>query len=581
MFKRLNIKEKGCDNESLLSDRFHIQKLLLDFDREASIHLDDDNTEELLIQLSKIYSECVIPLTAVTINENLVKSWSLFDIYLKLELCGGCIEHFILAFQMISSIITTNPNSVYLLFTPLNERADICPIKYICLMLNHCFYDSDPNSPEFENLLTSISFLQADYIGNGVEDEFIRNLENGQKDNLKATKNEGSENNEFKSEELAVNLIIESLDLLELILKYIDDLSLMYETDFKQTENFTICIKALIDTYSPIFQTILSSKMMLKLHGKETDKIKEARIIVLRIFERLALVLFNTGLLPYFLESLNKEIVGNQGTVFESLMDILSPDFPNWYTFKYKGLEELKNFIFSLQLQFTGFLFLKTICNTVEEPSSAVNMLLNVRKHHIPFDELPDFISQSNYWFSDIKDKLNFDKENTVFGNFSENGNSLPKYVNSIFSNLFYRVAAVAFHNGLKLQQNMIDFSQITETFHESIIGSETLALKRLYSLKTDLFIVNIQIIAFVISSIVSISAEVVSDDEFIKSNPTAEVISILHLFLVWICEFVFDYKSKIPILYHILEEINIIKIRLPILHNAFNNKEITNDNKI
>ncbi|TRY50447.1 putative transmembrane Protein [Cryptosporidium tyzzeri] len=581
MFKKLNIKEKGCDNESLLSDRFHIQKLLLDFDREASIHLDDDNTEELLIQLSKIYSEYVIPLTAVTINEDLVKSWSLFNIYLKLELCGGCIEHFILAFQMISSIITTNPNSVYLLFTPLNERADICPIKYICLMLSNSFYGLDPKSPEFENLLTSISFLQTDYIGNGIEDEFIRNLENGQKDNFKAIKNEEVENKKFKLEELAVNLIIDSLDLLELILKYIDDLSLMYEADFKQTENFIICIKALIDTYSPIFQTILSSKMMLKLHGKETDKIKETRIIVLRIFERLALVLFNTGLLPYFLESLNKEIVSNQGTVFESLMDILSPDFPNWYTFKYKGLEELKNFIFSLQLQFTGFLFLKTICNTVEEPSSAVNMLLNVRKHHIPFDELPDFISQSNYWFSDIKDKLNFDKENTIFGNFSEYGNSLPKYVNSIFSNLFYRVAAVAFHNGLKLQQNMIDFSQITETFHEGVIGSETLALKRLYSLKTDLFIVNIQIITFIISSIVSISAEVVSDDEFIKSNPTAEVISILHLFLVWICEFVFDYKSKIPIFYHILEEINIIKIRLPILYNAFNNKDSTNDNKI
>ncbi|EAK90499.1 hypothetical protein [Cryptosporidium parvum Iowa II] len=581
MFKKLNIKEKGCDDESLLSDRFHIQKLLLDFDREASIHLDDDNTEELLIQLSKIYSEYVIPLTAVTINEDLVKSWSLFNIYLKLELCGGCIEHFILAFQMISSIITTNPNSVYLLFTPLNERTDICPIKYICLMLSNSFYGLDPKSPEFENLLTSISFLQTDYIGNGIEDEFIRNLENGQKDNLKAIKNEEIENKKFKLEELAVNLIIESLDLLELILKYIDDLSLMYEADFKQTENFIICIKALIDTYSPIFQTILSSKMMLKLHGKETDKIKETRIIVLRIFERLALVLFNTGLLPYFLESLNKEIVSNQGTVFESLMDILSPDFPNWYTFKYKGLEELKNFIFSLQLQFTGFLFLKTICNTVEEPSSAVNMLLNVRKYHIPFDELPDFISQSNYWFSDIKDKINFDKENTIFGNFSEYGNSLPKYVNSIFSNLFYRVAAVAFHNGLKLQQNMIDFSQITETFHEGIIGSETLALKRLYSLKTDLFIVNIQIITFIISSIVSISAEVVSDDEFIKSNPTAEVISILHLFLVWICEFVFDYKSKIPIFYHILEEINIIKIRLPILYNAFNNKDSTNDNKI
>ncbi|KAL3127341.1 putative transmembrane domain-containing [Cryptosporidium hominis] len=581
MFKKLNIKEKGCDNESLLSDRFHIQKLLLDFDREASIHLDDENTEELLIQFSKIYSEYVIPLTAVTINESLVKSWSLFDIYLKLELCGGCIEHFILAFQMISSIITTNPNSVYLLFAPLNERTDICPIKYICLMLSNSFYGLDPKSPEFENLLTSISFLQTDYIGNGIEDEFIRNLENGQKDNLKAIKNEESENKKFKLEELAVNLITDSLDLLELILKYIDDLSLMYEVDFKQTENFIICIKALIDTYSPIFQTILSSKMMLKLHGKETDKIKETRIIVLRIFERLALVLFNTGLLPYFLESLNKEIVSNQGTVFESLMDILSPDFPNWYTFKYKGLEELKNFIFSLQLQFTGFLFLKTICNTIEEPSSAVNMFLNVRKHHIPFDELPDFISESNYWFSDIKDKLDFDKENTIFGNFSEYGNSLPKYVNSIFSNLFYRVAAVAFHNGLKLQQNMIDFSQITETFHEGVIGSETLALKRLYSLKTDLFIVNIQIITFIISSIVSISAEVVSDDEFIKSNPTAEVISILHLFLVWICEFVFDYKSKIPIFYHILEEINIIKIRLPILYNAFNNKDSTNDSKI
>ncbi|KAH8581996.1 2 transmembrane domains [Cryptosporidium sp. chipmunk genotype I] len=576
MFEKLNIKEKGCTDESLLSDRFHIQKLLLDFDREASIHLDDDNTKKLLIHFSKIYSESIIPLTAVTVNEDLLRTWSLFDIYLKLERCGGCIEHFILAFQMISSILTTNPNSVYLLFTPLNERTDICPIKYICLMLSKSFYGLDPNSPDFENLLYSISFLQTDYVGNDIKDEFIRGLENIEKENLKAIGNCGSENKKFKLEELVVNLITDSLDLFELILKYIDDLTFMYEADFRQTENFIICIKTLIDTYSPIFQAILSSKMMLKLHGKETDKIKETRIIVLRIFERLTLVLSNTGLLPYFLESLNREIVGKRGTVFESLMDILSPDFPNWYTFKYQGLKESKNFIFSLQLQFTGFLFLKTICNSVEESYSAVDMFLNLRKHHIPFDELPDFISQSNYWFSDIKDKLNFDQENSVFGNFSEYGNSLPQYVNSIFSNLFYRVAAVAFHNGLKLQQNMIDFSQITETFHESIIGSETLALKRLYSLKIDLFIINIQIIAFTISSIVSISDDIISDYEFIKSNPTAEIISILHLFLVWICEFVFEYKSKIPQFYHILEEINMIKIRLPILHNAFNNKETT-----
>ncbi|OII75198.1 uncharacterized protein cubi_03214 [Cryptosporidium ubiquitum] len=575
MFERLNIKEKGCGHDTILSDRFHIQKILLDFDQEASIHLDDDKTEELLIQLVKIYSESIISLDAVTINDNLVRNWSLFNIYLKLEMCGGCIEHFKLAFQMISSVITTVPNSVYLLFTPLNENTDLCPIKYLCWMLSKTFYGIDSGSTDFQKLLSSISFLQAEYVGNGIRDELIRGFENSQKDNLKVTENAENYKNKSSLEESAVDLITDSLDLLELIFKYIDDLTFIYEADFKQTENFNICIRTIISTYSPIFQTILSSKTMQKMHGKETDKIKETRILVLRIFERLALVLSNTDLLPIFLDSLNKEIVSSQGTIFESLMDIFSPDFPNWYTSNYRGLIESKNFIFSLQLQFAGFLFLKTLCNNLEESSPAVDMFLSVRKHYIPFDELPDFISQSNYWFSDVKDKLNFDKENSIFGNFPEYGNSLPQYVNSIFSNLFYRVVAVAFHNGLKLQQNIIDYSQITETLHESIIGNETLALKRLYFLKIDLFTVNIQIINFIITSIVSISSDNISDEEFRKSNPTAEVVSILHLFLVWICEFVFDYKSKIPQFYQILEEINMIKIRLPILYNAFN-KEIT-----
>ncbi|KAJ1608258.1 putative transmembrane domain-containing protein [Cryptosporidium canis] len=571
MFERLDVSSGGCSHDSILSDRFHIQRILMDFSREASIHLDDDQTEKLLIRLSKIYSELSTSLDAAEIDGGLVKTWGALNAYLRLEMCGGCLGHFILAFQMISGLLTENPNCVYLLFCPVSEASDLCPVHYLCMMLRKALFGRDLDAPDFKYLLSCMHFLQAEFVGDGIRDEFIRSLETGCKDDPVSTEASGTAERRPCLEELGVQLLIHSLEALEVILKCIDDLAFMYETDFKQTDSFSLCTRAILDTFLPVFQVVLSSKLMQKLHGKETDSIKEIRIMVLRILERLALVLSSTDLFPFLLELLNKGAVSSQGTVFESLMDIFSPDFPNWYTSRYRGLAELKNFIFILQLQFTGFLFVKNLCNSLSSSSSVSDLFLSVRRHYIPFDELPDFISKNSYWFSDVKDKLNFDRENSSFGNTSEFGSSLPQHVNSIFSNLFYRIAAVAFHNGLKLEQNMIDFSKITETMHKSIIGSETLALKRLHSLKIDIFTVNIQIISFILASIVSISDKETSDEEFRKSNPTAEVISILHLFLVWICEFVFDYKSKIPRLYQILEEINLIKIRLPILYNSFN----------
>lgn len=576
MFGRLCVKGNGCSHDSVLSDRFHVQRLLLDFDREASTHLDDYGTEELLARFAKVYSESSIPLSVVGVDRDLVESWRALNAYLRPEMCGGCVEHFILAFQMISSALVSNPNCVYLLFTPVDETSDFCPIIHLCKMLRRTFFGQDVDSVDFRDLLSCIDLLQARFTGNGIKDEFVRSLEEDQKTDLGCGESTGdAEQKEGPGESSVVSLLVESLELLQLVLKCIDDLTFMYGTDFRQTENFSNCIKAVLETYFPIFQAVLSSRRMVKLLGRETDCIKETRILVLRIFERMALVLSNTDLLPVLLQSLGREAVGEQGTIFESLMDILSPDFPSWYTSRYRGLAELKNFIFVLQLQFAGLLFLKSLCDGLDDSSSVADLFLAVRRHHIPFDDLPDFISKSSYWFSDVRDRLNFDRENSSFGGNSEHGTSLPQYVNSIFSNLFYRIAAVAFHNGLKLQQNMIDFSKVTETMHESITGSTTLAMKRLHSLKTDIFTVNVQIIALIITSVVSVSGEEVSkEEELKKSCPCAEAVSALHLFLVWICEFVFDYKSKIPQLYHILEEINLIKIRLPILHNAFNREE-------
>ncbi|KAF7459412.1 putative transmembrane Protein [Cryptosporidium felis] len=570
-FERANLEGKGCGSDVILSDRFLIQKTLVEFDSQASIHLDNESTEEVIKRLTRVDSVSEAPLDLILPNEQFSRKWQVLIGYLKLEFCGGCIEHFLLGFQMVSEILNTTPNAVYLLFIPINSQPQSSPINYLYLMLKKTFYGKDPLSPEFKKLISYLTHLRI-----GIQSKDSENAKETNYEQKKTVDKDGDNTDDEKEvrRDLGANLILQSLSFLDLVLSYIDNLSLMYDTDFRQTENFNSCFKTAISVYSPILQVVLSSVLMQRQTGRETDKIREARKTAIKILERMVLIFSGTSLLPFLLNSLQKEAVKDNASIFESLMDILSPDFPDWYARGFEDPDDKQIFFQTLELQLSGFEFLRTLCYYTEDTSYILKLFLDVKKHHIPYDKLPEFISKSDYWFSDIKDKLHFDRESSVFGTSSNSRDSLPQYVNSIFSNFFFRITSVAVHNGLKLQRNFVDFSEIPKEVGDSILTQETVFLKKLYEIKIDLFLTNVRILAFIISTIVTISENDVSDIDISKSIPLSEVVSSLFIFLVWICEFSFDQKSKIPQLYHILEDINMIKIRLPILCNAFYKEE-------
>ncbi|KAH7650209.1 hypothetical protein FG379_003288 [Cryptosporidium bovis] len=542
-----NIPNK-CDENLLLPDEFDIKKIIIDFKQESFLHLNDEKTEKIICLLTKGDYFLNTALNNIVDSMKLSNLFELLNKYFKLENCNNCINHGALAFKVASELLITVPNSVYLFYISLTDKKESCALINLCSTFKRLFYNMDQDDLEIDN--KKLIDMVINYIDTSIGEDILK-----EKDNSYHQKSA---------------IVFEALSFIENMFITLDNLSYNYKSDLRMSENYLFCSKFIFNTFFPLIQAILSSKIMIKKNGKESIKINELRIKILKIFERIVVSFYNTDLLKKFVVILNTKLIDDQSTIIESLMDIISPDFPNWYTKNYKIELKQDFYVTSLQLQYHTFSFILVLCNYFES-TSMVDILLKVRKTYISMDDLPEFISKNNFCFSDITDKLDFDNTQSIFESSQESHNILPQYCNSIFNNFYYRIVSNALYNGFKLQQSTFDFSTIEKDYiNDTIIGKETYNLSKLYKLKLDIFLTNVRIIAFVFNSVVIFSDNKLLNKDHKYKYPLHQAITPFTNFLVWICEFVFDYRKRIPQLFNILEEINMIKIRMPILTNIF-----------
>ncbi|KAH8739986.1 hypothetical protein FG386_001099 [Cryptosporidium ryanae] len=537
-----------CDKNILLSDEFNIKKIILDFEKESQLNLTDEKIEEIIFILTKGDYFLDTPINNVVESKKLSNLFIFLNNYFKIENCNNCINHGILAFKAASEVLITVPNSLYLFYIPLTDKKESCPLTNLCFTFEKLFYGENQNDIGLKNEIL------IDILTNYIDIDNNVNLSN-------------EKNNYY----LKSTIILEALSFIEIIFMNLDNLSYNYDSDLRMSENFLFCSKFILNTFLPPIQAIISSKIMAKNGYKNSVKLNKLRIKIFKIFERFVVSFYKTELSEELVKLLNTELVNDQSTIMESLMDILSPDFPNWCTKDCNVELKQELYIKSLQLQYHALSFFNVLCNYFK--SNVVNFLLTVRKTHIPMDKLPDFISKNNFCFSDITDKLDFDDTQSIFESSQDSHNFLPQYCNSIFSNFYYRIVSNALYNGFKLQQSIFDFSTIEKDYiNETIIGKETYNLSKLYKLKLDIFLTSVRIIAFFFNSIVTFSYNKSSNKDY--NHPLLRAMTPFTNFLIWICEFVFDYKNKIPQLFNILEEINMIKIRMPILTNTLDSND-------
>ncbi|EEA06200.1 uncharacterized protein CMU_019570 [Cryptosporidium muris RN66] len=531
-----------CKEEELLSDILECQRILDKIYGYTSEFLYNNTIEDFLNNICRTNIANHNFQGSFFSDNKLNDEWLNLNVYLKSRNCGRCIKHAKLMFDIIMKLLNTLPFSVYLIFIPLsNDNIDTSPVVSICKVWRDVLYGISDGDYKIEKILDLLKYISLQY----PEDDPIENkIENPSSNNENDNISSNSSSKLFHYSSKDAYILLEfGLDFFYYILYSLDNLNYIISINFLSTKLFQSCTRYILQIYIPVLKLILSTSFIYDIITSNKNiilynvGIQLLRIKTLKLYQRLIpLCSYDKNYIP-----ISRIFDDNcKDCIFDSMMDLLSPEFARLFISHSKSCSSYDIHLSILQIQKNCLLLLYNFCK-YWNIKTTIDILFSIKTCNINHTNFPPFLNNFDNWST---------KENSL--NSGSSNCNIFSEAPEMFSNIIYRVISLSIYHATQIQQS--NKSPESDSAHYNDYYNNQISLVK----------ISIKIISFTMNSVLSLNSEEDANSEL--SIIVSRSISKLAPFILWLCEFVFEFKQQIPSIINILEEVNIIRVRLPFL---------------